>query len=209
MAVNYNKIAGIYDWCARFVFGKSIVNAQVYLLNAIPAGSGLLVVGGGTGWILEELAKLHKQALTITYIEASEKMMQFAKRRNTGNTTVVVFINELIESTELQEQYDIAITPFLFDNFTGPKALEIFEKIDGYLKPKGAWLYTDFQITSKKQVWQKLLLRTMYAFFKVAGIVTNDRLPDMEACFSSHSYKPILTKRFYKEFIVSTVYEKS
>ncbi len=55
MAANYNNSAWFYDSLAGLVYGKALVKAQVYLLQYIPADSNILIVGGGTGWILMNL----------------------------------------------------------------------------------------------------------------------------------------------------------
>ena len=70
MPANYNKIAPVYDMLSRLVFGKAIVNAQRRLLPGLPRGEyRLLIVGGGTGWILDELGKQKPQGITIDYVE--------------------------------------------------------------------------------------------------------------------------------------------
>src|SRR6202165_2081748 len=117
MAANYNNSAWFYDLLSRIVYGKALINAQVYLLQYIPTNSRILIVGGGTGWVLEELTKLHHSGLDITYVEVSAKMMTQSKKRNIG-LNKVVFINEAIENVVLQNDFDVIITAFLFDCIT-------------------------------------------------------------------------------------------
>jgi ubiquinone/menaquinone biosynthesis C-methylase UbiE len=57
MLNNYDRIARIYDKLSRMVFGKSIVRAQQSILPFITTPARMLIVGGGTGWILEEIAR--------------------------------------------------------------------------------------------------------------------------------------------------------
>ncbi len=80
MPTNYNKIAKYYDLISRLVYGKAIIKAQVSLLKFIPANSSVLIIGGGTGWVLEELAKIHQEGLTIIYVENSSKMIALAQK---------------------------------------------------------------------------------------------------------------------------------
>jgi ubiquinone/menaquinone biosynthesis C-methylase UbiE len=49
-------------------------------LDKIPAGSNVLILGGGTGWILSELKKINPTC-RVYYIEASAKMLELAKAR--------------------------------------------------------------------------------------------------------------------------------
>ncbi|HEY2583916.1 MAG TPA: methyltransferase domain-containing protein, partial [Mucilaginibacter sp.] len=100
MAANYNNSAWFYDKLSGMVYGRALINAQVYLLQYIPEGAHVLIVGGGTGWILEEITKIHPSGLQITYVEIAADMIALSKKRNTGNNKVV-FINEAIENVSL------------------------------------------------------------------------------------------------------------
>ncbi len=204
MAANFNNSAWFYDNLSRRVYGRALINAQVYLLRHIPAGASVLVVGGGTGWILAELAEIHHSGLNITYIEVSAHMMARSKKRNTRNNHVV-FINDAIENVSLPADFDVVITPFLFDNFTDQTTQRVFDHIHPLLKPNGLWLNSDFQLTGKW--WQGVLLRSMILFFRVICNIEASRLPDVERHFEAHDYKTIAKQTFFGDFIVSKVYK--
>src|ERR1700756_5595140 len=164
MPANYNNSAWFYDRLSRLVYGKAMINAQRFLLTFIPSGSKVLIVGGGTGLILEQIAELHAGGLKITYVEIAPKMIAVAEKRHVGENAVV-FINNAIENVCLQTDFDAVITPFLFDNFTQHNFGLIFEHIQAALKPGGFWLNCDFQRTGKW--WQSVLLKTMFLFFRL------------------------------------------
>ena len=203
MAANYNNSAWFYDKLSRIVYGGAVINAQVYLLQFIPVNSNMLIVGGGTGWVLEEIAQIHPSGLHITYVEVASDMMALSKQRNVGDNEVV-FINDAIENITLPGNFDVVITPFLFDNFTEQTLKIVFDHIHNLLKPGGIWLNADFQITGKW--WQKALLKTMYFFFKLLCGIESSKLPDIEKQFEMHRYKEIARKTFYGDFIISKVY---
>jgi ubiquinone/menaquinone biosynthesis C-methylase UbiE len=205
MAANYDNSAWFYDRLSRVIYGKALIRSQVYLLKFIPAHAEILIVGGGTGWILEEIAKVHPSGLKITYVEISAKMMALSRKRNTGNNKVI-YINKEIENVAMQNQYDVLITPFLFDNFTEQTLQKVFSHIHNSLKPGGLWLNTDFRLTGKW--WQALLLHSMFIFFRVICRIEATRLPDIEKLFEQHRYKGISQKSFFGDFILSTAYKK-
>ena len=60
MNPDFNTVARPYDFISRLVFGDSLVEAQTSLLHYIPSNSQILIVGGGTGWILEEISKINQ-----------------------------------------------------------------------------------------------------------------------------------------------------
>lgn len=206
MASNYNKSAWFYDGLSQLVYGRALINAQIYLLQFVPANSAVLIVGGGTGWILEELTKIHPAGLQITYVEVAADMMAHSKQRNVGGNDVV-FINDAIENTTINTEFDVVITPFLFDNFTEPTAQKVFNHIHQLLKPGGTWLNADFQLTGKW--WQSILLKSMFLFFRVLCKIEASQLPDVESLFTSHGYKVVEARSFYGEFVVARVYEKT
>jgi ubiquinone/menaquinone biosynthesis C-methylase UbiE len=205
MAANYNNAAWFYDRLSRVVYGKALIEAQVYLLQYIQPGTNILIVGGGTGWILERIALIHPSGLQITYVEVSDQMMLLSRKRNTGNNQIT-YINDAIESVNGLPDFDVIITPFLFDNFTPKKLEAVFAHMHPLLKNTGLWLNTDFQLTGKW--WQSILLKSMLLFFKVVCGVESTQLPDYEKQFEQHDYKAEDSKAFFGEFIMSKVYKK-
>jgi ubiquinone/menaquinone biosynthesis C-methylase UbiE len=205
MPANYNNSAWFYDRLSRMVYGKALIRAQVYLLKHIPTNANILIAGGGTGWILEELTKLHPSGLKIKYVEVAPKMMLLSKKRNAGNNEII-FINDAIENISLSADFDVVITPFLFDNFTEQTLKKVFNHVHTSLKTGGIWLNTDFQLTGKW--WQKILLKSMFLFFKVLCNIEASQLPDTEKRFMQHSYQVIAQHTFFKDFIVSKVFKK-
>jgi ubiquinone/menaquinone biosynthesis C-methylase UbiE len=205
MAANYDNSAWFYDRLSRVVYGRALIRSQVYLLQYIPANAHILIAGGGTGWILEEIAKVHPSGLAITYVEVSAKMMALSRKRNAGDNEII-YINEPVENLAGKTLYDVVITPFLFDNFTEQTLQKVFTHIHSKLRPGGLWLNTDFRLTGKW--WQSFLLRSMILFFRIICRIEAKKLPQIELCFEQHQYKVIDQKAFFGEFILSTVYRK-
>lgn len=203
MAANYNNSAWFYDRLARLVYGNALINAQLYLLHYIEPHTRILIVGGGTGWILDELSRIHPSGLKITYVEVAVDMMALSKKKYAGSNEVV-FINDAIENVNLSPDFDVVITPFLFDNFTEQTLHIVFAHIHSLLKPCGLWLNADFQLTGKW--WQQFLLMSMFLFFKVICGIEASKLPEIESHFTSNDYKVISEKTFFNDFIVAKVY---
>lgn len=205
---NYDKIANYYDTLSRLVFFRSQLNAQINQLHFIKKNSKVLIVGGGTGWILEELAKLYSEGLRIIYVEISAKMIALSQKRSYKNNTVE-FINLGIEDFATDEDFDIILTPFLFDNFPQQRAIKVFEQLNGYLKNGALWFLVDFSLQKKNGKWWKwLLLKSMYRFFKLLGIVEANRLTDMNPYFLKRNYQIVEERLYYGGFITATIFKK-
>lgn len=208
MKNNYDNAAWFYDRLTRLIYGKTLVRAQQYAISAVPAGANILIAGGGTGWILEELTALHPEGLTITYVDVSANMIALARKRNVGGNKVT-FINDVVQHAPLDARYDVVLTPFLFDNLSEQSATEVFGSMHTRLKKDGLWLYVDFNVVAGSAWWQKALLAMMYLFFKTLCGVEANRLPDMERHFRADHYKLEGEKLFLKKFIVSRIFRKT
>ncbi|MCF2504221.1 class I SAM-dependent methyltransferase [Dyadobacter sp. CY107] len=205
---NYDRTAGFYDTLSNVVFGDALMEAQRSGLKFIPEKAKILIAGGGTGVILEEITRLRPVGINITYVEISEKMIEVAKKRNVGENNVQ-FVNVAIESFQSDERFDVIITSFLFDNFKQDKAEVVFNVLDNLLVPNGVWLFTDFNVDQNhSKIWQKWLLKSMYLFFKVLSNVEASELPELEMLFVNAEYKMVFQKFFYRNFIKSLVYQK-
>lgn len=205
MPANYDNAAWFYDRLSRLIYGSNLLKAQRFLLKYIPNSSRILIAGGGTGSILDEITCLYPSGLHITYVETSAKMIALSRKRNLG-LNKIEFIAIPAENFIAQQPFDVVITPFLFDNFTEAGFQQLFIHLQGQLKSGGLWLNADFQLTGKW--WQSVLLGIMYRFFHLLDCVNVSRLPAIDAQFFNNHYSILDQKTFSREFVKSTVYCK-
>lgn len=207
MKRSYDAIANVYDTLANIFIGKALRDAQIFLVQHIPPGAKVLIAGGGTGWILEEITKLHNKDLHIDYLDISAGMIAKAAQRNIQHN-VIRFINQSAEQDFEGNDYDVILTPFFFDNFSEVTMQCIFDKLHQKLKQGGLWLYADFQVAGERRFFQKWMLFIMYTFFRAACNIEADHLPDVVGQFAEYGYQLINRKTFKREFIVGVVYKK-
>lgn len=206
MAANYDNTAWFYERLSKLVFGQAQIKAQEYFLNQVQPGATILIIGGGTGHILESITRLHTSGLQITYVEISAKMMTLSRRRYTGKNQVT-YITAGIQDISFTTSFDVVITAFLFDNFSEDGLANVFPLINAQVNPGGLWLNTDFQLTGP--FWQKLMLKSMYLFFKLFKAVDVQKPPDTENIFRQYGYQLKAYRSFYRNFISSQLYIKA
>lgn len=208
MNPDFNKVAKIYDLLSGAVFGDQLMKAQISALHFIQPQSQILIVGGGTGKILEEIAKVHASGLTICYVEISKSMIDIAKKKN-HKENIVHFFQMPIQEFYPRTPFGLVITPFFFDLFNKENITQLFSHIDSMTETDATWLYTDF-IPEKlhDSWWQKLLLKAMYLFFSLVSRVEAQALTDMNDYFKD-KYQQISEQRFYGNFIRTIVYKKT
>ena len=205
---NYDPIARHYDWLSRLFFGRSEIDAQINMLKYVAAGSRVLIVGGGTGWILEELAAIYPAGLRIVYVELSREMMALSRKRHYGQNDVA-FIPLPVEEYVTGERFDVILTGFVFDNFTAERTVFVFRLLHGLLRDGGHWLFAEFCLQrGLSKFWQALLLKTMYWSARLVCRVEASRLTDVEPLFAAAGYRQLERAYYYSRFIKAIVYEK-
>lgn len=203
----FDLVASFYDPLAKLVFGSSLQDAQAWLLPYIPKGATVLIIGGGSGWLLKQVL-LHTCPKQVVYLEASEKMLQLARQQNPAST-IVTFRHGTDADLQPHEQFDVVITPFLLDLFPDERLSQLMQRLYAVLAPGGLWLFTDFwPVQHQPPFWQKLLAKSMYLFFGVLSGVQGRQLPDYHRHFSESGLKEQQRKVFYSGFVQSKVYRK-
>lgn len=176
----FNAITPFYDALAFVVFGRKLQQAQLVWLSQIPANASILLVGGGTGWLLEQVLK-HCQPKRVVYLEAAEKMVARASRRLIRRAVPCSVNFRVGDETTLNadECFDVILTPFVLDLFTEQTLRSGFiPRLRNVLKTGGLWLATDFVCTSVW--WQKILLWTMIRFFRLTAGIETSQLADWQ-----------------------------
>ena len=211
MQNNFDFVAPFYDQLAGLIFGKVIRNSQTWLLPFIPENATILLIGGGTGWLLTKILR-RTQASKIVYLEASGKMLERSKKRyalgpKNSRTNVEFRLGTESQLAE-KENFDIIITPFLLDLFLPENLQELMAKLFAHLKPDGLWLIADFEPENAIRFWQKSLLNIMVQFFKVTANLQSNELPDLNAAFARFPLKFLQKTHFYHKLIFAAAYQK-
>jgi tRNA (cmo5U34)-methyltransferase len=199
----FDFLAPVYDSMARFIFGKSMVHSQIWFFNKIPTASRILILGGGTGWILEELQK-HDSTATIWYVEISAGMMQRAQNRRIRNRVHFIVGTEEMIPTGLV--FDVVITNFYLDLFSDKKLSQVLQHINKRTSAPAIWLASDF--VDGQIWWHRWMLRTMYFFFKAICDIEAKQLPNWHQRLQEGGWKEIHGKFWFGDFIKSTAWKR-
>ncbi|OKL39828.1 class I SAM-dependent methyltransferase [Pontibacter flavimaris] len=197
----FNRVAFFYDALARLVYGHTLQQAQLALLPFVPRQARVLVIGGGTGWLLEQLLQTGKR-LDILYLDAAPAMLQRARQKyekyRNPHTCHVTFRLGTEQSILPQEQFDVLITPFLLDLFPPQRLHQLMYKLASALAPGGQWLFADFwPVQQPPPWWQRLLIKGMYTFFGLMSDVQARQLPDYRAHFTALGLEQKYSQTFY------------
>ncbi len=196
----FDVIAPYYDRLATLVFGKAIKQAQLTHLKSIPAAAHILVLGGGTGWWLNELLKTNTKC-TIHYIDASTEMLRLAKL-NSKDSSRIHFVHGT--DTDIPAiHFDAVITYFFLDMFEEDQLIQVVTRIGKSMKPNTIWIVSEF---ANGRYWHKALLWVMYWFFRTTRAIDSEKLPQWKNTMEANGFKLRKSKTYFGEFIYSQIY---
>ncbi|MEP1034460.1 class I SAM-dependent methyltransferase [Ekhidna sp.] len=196
MAVNdFNFIATFYDELAKLVFGKSLLKAQLVHLQNIRDTDHVLIIGGGTGELLEHLPLCE----SIDYVEKSRKMIHQAKNRQVNSA--INFIQEDFLLFKTDEKYDVIICPFFLDCFNRYNLQNAIVKCKKFMKNKGRLVIVDFDNERTNQFLSKIMLW----FFRLSTRLETRKLLNIRGSVLSSGFCEKQVKIF-KKGIFNAVY---
>lgn len=201
LAIGFNRLAPIYDSLARLIIGKGIHNSQLHFLNHLKGKSKLLILGGGTGWILPHIVEINP-ALSIDYIELSPEMLLKAQQSLKDCQTVKFILGT--EDNIPRIDYDCVLTNFYLDLFIDSKMMEVTNQIKSSFTPNACWIATDFV---SMRLWHKVVLWIMYRFFSIVTGLKTLSLPQWQNSIHEAGGKVIAMKSYSRGFIKTIVYE--
>jgi len=207
MSANFNRIAPVYDQIASIVYGSNLIEAKEAFLDLIPENASILLMGGGTGGILNDLLE-RKPSVMIDYVEPSEKMIAIAQKKLQEKfRSRVNFICGDEHQIPSEKTYDVSTSFFVLDCFTQNHAISFSKKITSVLREDGIWLFADFFSTDKS--FHRLLIGFMYRFFKIVSNIETQVLPDYERIFEESSFEINSEKIFMNGLVKSLVLKRS
>ena len=179
--VGFDKVAWLYDALAALVFGSAQQAAQRAALRGLPAGaSHILILGGGTGWVLGEVLR-RVPAATVLYLEASPKMLARARARLARELPQAVKQVEFRHGTQAAlrpgEQFGAIITFFVLDCIPLADLGTALAQLRATQRPGAPWLVADF--CPARRGWRYWLLRLMYTFFRLTTGLRAQEMPDL------------------------------
>ena len=199
---NFDSVARFYDRLSGLIFGKAMRRAQTVYLPDIVPGANVLILGGGTGWLLSELFAVNPTC-KVWYIDASAKMIELSKEMTRNSAHEIVFIHGTEDSIPLGISFDAVITNFYLDLFPQDSCIRVIRKIRPAIRANGIWLVSDFVNTTW---WHGVMLGVMYRFFKLTCDIEGHSLPEWKNLLEKNAFIEGKSHEFFGGFIKSAVF---
>ncbi|MCB2408299.1 class I SAM-dependent methyltransferase [Hymenobacter lucidus] len=204
----FDRVAAFYDPLARLVFGNALRQAQQAALAGLPAGQGrVLIIGGGTGWVLGEVLARRPDA-RVLYLEASAVMLAKSRetllQRSPTHAAQVEFRLGTEQALQPGESFDAIITFFFLDLFEPVRLRAILARLEQARRPAAPWLLADFRPT--QTLWQRVLLTLMYRFFSLTTGISGRNMPDLHRELAAFGLQVRQQQLFFRGMVEAAVF---
>ena len=205
----FDRVAWCYDALAGLVFGPTLKKAQRAALAVLPTGAPrVLILGGGTGWVLTEVLRRRPQA-RVLYLEASPKMLARTRTRLNHECPQAAAQVEFRHGTQAalspNEQFEAIVTFFVLDCIALADIETALARLRAAQRPGAPWLLADFR--PALWGWQGVLLTLMYAFFRLTTGLRARELPDLHAALARLGLRPTSSAVFFGGAVEAAVFQ--
>jgi len=193
---NFNAIAPIYDFLARIVFGDSLDQITKQHLTPIGTSDRVLILGGGTGKILNEIPDCQ----SIDFLDKSSQMIERARKRSAKNN--LQFIHGDILEFEFNELYDVIVCPFFLDCFNVGNLQKVIKKCKYAIKEDGKLIVIDFSSDHAN----RLLIKLMHSFFRLFTRLESQSLKNINEYVLREGFQVQEEKFLHRNMLFSRLY---
>jgi len=206
----FDRVAWCYDALTGLVFGAALQQAQRAALAGLPPGGPrVLILGGGTGWVLAEVLRRRPHA-TVLYLEASPKMLDRARARLNRAAPQARGQVEFRHGTDAAlgpaERFDALVTFFVLDCIAQPELPGALARLRAAQAPGAPWLLADFRPAQRG--WRRGLLALMYAFFRFSTGLRAQELPNLRAALGRLGLIATQQTTFFRGAVEAVVFRE-
>jgi len=210
LETDFGRAASFYDLLAGLAFGGSLRRAQRAALAAgLPPGLAprILVLGGGTGWVLSAIWQQCPTA-QVLYLETSATMLahtQARLRRHPASPGAAVELRHGSQAAlRPGEQFDALVTFFVLDCFSAAALPAALARLHAARRPGAPWLVADFWPAQRG--WRHWLIGVMYWFFGwLVGLRTR-QMPPWPKALTELNLTPTWKKSFFGQAVAALVW---
>ncbi len=192
--MSFDTLAPHYRWMEFVLAGEKLQRCRTAFLEQIPVAHDVLILGEGPGRFLVECRRRLPSA-SITCVDSSPRMLLAAcgNLKSTcldpGQTTFIEA--DLLTWNPPTASADLIVTHFFLDCFPPDQLESVVSKLAQAARPGAAWLLADFQAPARglSRLRARLILKSMYAFFRLSTRLPAKRLSDPDGILQRHGFR--------------------
>jgi ubiquinone/menaquinone biosynthesis C-methylase UbiE len=192
--MNCDFIAPHYQTLEYASFGKSLERRRFAFLSAAGASRNAILCGGGDGRFLARLLRINSR-VQVDFVDLSARMVELAEHRVAGmgrafRSRVRFHTGDLRTLEPPRRAYDLVATHFFMDCFTDEEVEVVASRVASWTAPEAQWIVSEFQEAQGRfaGAWSKLVIRALYAAFRVSTDLQVTRLPRYENALAAAGF---------------------
>jgi cyclopropane fatty-acyl-phospholipid synthase-like methyltransferase len=192
--MNCDFVAPYYQALEYVSFGKSLERRRWAFLSAATNSRNALLCGGGDGRFLARLLRANS-GVRVDFVDLSPKMVDLAERRITAmgrafRARVRFHVADLRTFEPSPGTYDLVVTHFFLDCFSDSEVADLAVTLASWTVPQAQWIVSEFEQAQGRfaELWTNLVVRALYAAFRVSTNLQVTRLPRYEDALSSAGF---------------------
>ncbi len=211
--MNCDRLAPYYETLERLAFGSYLEQMRFAFLGEVNKAERAILCGDGDGRFLAAL--LHANArVQVDCVDLSGRMIEIAQRRvvNMGPSfreRVRFFVGDAREFQPQANGYDLIATHFFLDCFSQAEVEELVARVASWAMPGARWMVSEFHEaeTLLGGVWTRVVIRGLYAAFRLSTGLRVTRLPDYAAALAQQGYSLRTEKNKLAGLLQSSLWE--
>lgn len=191
--MSFDTLAPHYRWMELVLAGEKLQRCRTAFLRQIAPPKNILIWGEGNGRFLLECHRAWRRA-RIVCADASGRMLELAKRRvernGLGSDGIEFLRADVLDWSAPKDEFDLIVTHFFLDCFQPEQLQRIVTRLAAAARSKAAWLMADFQAPEfgLQRFRAKMILKTMYLFFRIATGLPARRLTRPDPFLASNEF---------------------
>jgi ubiquinone/menaquinone biosynthesis C-methylase UbiE len=206
----FHLLAPHYRWMEAVLAGRALQRCRTAFLDH-HAPRHALLVGEGNGRFLEALPTRHPTT-RITVVDSCRAMLETAEKRISRRgieTSRIDWIEAVIpEWQPPPAAFDMVVANFFLDCFDEDTLPAVARTLAAASAPRARLLVADFATPPRGPArWRaRILLATMYAFFRATTRIRASRLVDPEDALRGAGFTPVARRGFQAGFLVASLW---
>jgi hypothetical protein len=206
-SANFNHIARVYRWLEYATFGHALERCRFRLLPRLHDRRRALVLGDGDGRFLHQLLT-ENPSLHADTVDSSAAMLRLLVAR-CGPDSVALHYADALTFIPPHADYDCIATHFFLDCLSTEDCSALVSRLTQYLRPDAVWIVSEFRVQRGiLRIPSALLIRAMYAGFRLLTGLRTQRLPSYEEALRAAGFEIVEEQPMLHGLLVSQAWQK-
>ena len=190
---NFDRIARPYRLLEYLSIGRLLEKTRFTFMHRMQCAKKALVLGDGDGRFTAKLLQ-ENDAVRVTAVDISPEMLRLMRERCSwaGGRLKTVNTDALSFCREDSQKYDLVVTHFFLDCLSQSEVNELAALVASLTEPEAVWVLSEFAIPrNAMRLPARVLVRGLYAAFRIVTGLRTSRLPDHSSALKSAGFMKV------------------